>query len=209
MPRLARPVVRLRMRGIMAHVPHRPALAAPVRQQARDLRLGLGIVALAPAGMIDGLLQVDQQQHGAGRGKRGRHGRTQFVEVGSAVREAWLGMRSTASVPGRSGEGRSTTAWFCPPAPRLGRSAGRAATALKGRRRWRARRPASGWPPTRRRGATAPGNAAARRRRGRRCTPCRRSRSWRAAMRPGRPASPACRARPARARHRVVPGSPA
>ncbi|WZB71132.1 hypothetical protein WJ968_03235 [Achromobacter xylosoxidans] len=37
------------------------------------------------------------------------------------VREAWLGMRSTASVPGRSGEGRSTTAWFGPPAPRLGR----------------------------------------------------------------------------------------
>ena len=104
---------------------------------------------------------------------------------------------------GRSGEGRSTTAWFCPPAPRLGRSAGRAATALKGPP------PLAGTPSSVRLAAHAPpwrdstGNAAARRRRGRRCTPCRRSRSSRAAMRPGRPASPACRARPARAR----PGS--
>jgi hypothetical protein len=43
----------------MAHMPDRPALAAPMLEQPRDIHLGLRIVSLSPTGMIDRLLQID------------------------------------------------------------------------------------------------------------------------------------------------------
>jgi hypothetical protein len=49
---------------------NRPAVGTPMRQQARGILLGVRIVARAPVGMIDRLLQVDQQQDGAVRRTR-------------------------------------------------------------------------------------------------------------------------------------------
>jgi hypothetical protein len=40
----------------------RPAFGTPVCQQARYIQFGLRVIARSPIGMIDGLLEVDQQQ---------------------------------------------------------------------------------------------------------------------------------------------------
>ena len=49
----------------MTHMNERPVPGAPTRKQPCHIALGLGIVAFSPIGMIDRLLQVDQQQDGS------------------------------------------------------------------------------------------------------------------------------------------------
>lgn len=38
-----------------------------------DLALGIGIISLAPTGVVNRALQVNQQKYGAAWGKRGTH----------------------------------------------------------------------------------------------------------------------------------------
>ena len=51
----------------MAHMNERPLPGAPTGKQACHIALGPGIVAFAPIGMVDRLLQIDQQQNGSVR----------------------------------------------------------------------------------------------------------------------------------------------
>lgn len=67
--RLARPVVRLRVCGVVPNVPYRPALAAPMDEQPANLRLRTRVVSFSPTRMVDRSLQVDQQEDGARRRK--------------------------------------------------------------------------------------------------------------------------------------------
>jgi hypothetical protein len=48
--------------GVVANMHHRPSLRTPVRQQSHNLLFGIGIVTRPPIGMIDRLLQINQQQ---------------------------------------------------------------------------------------------------------------------------------------------------
>ena len=59
---LPRPVMGIRLGRVVTHMNQRPAFGAPMGQQARDIMFGLGIVTHAPIGMVDRLLQVNQQQ---------------------------------------------------------------------------------------------------------------------------------------------------
>ena len=60
--RLTRPVGRIRLAVQVLHVDHRPARGPPGREKTRNIRLGLGVVAPAPFRMVEGLLQIDDQQ---------------------------------------------------------------------------------------------------------------------------------------------------
>jgi hypothetical protein len=42
---------------------HGPSFRTPARQQPRDLLFGIEIVARAPVGVIDRLLQINQQKN--------------------------------------------------------------------------------------------------------------------------------------------------
>jgi hypothetical protein len=46
----------------VADVIYGPVSSAPRLQQCRDVLLGLRIIALAPGGMVDGFLQIDNDQ---------------------------------------------------------------------------------------------------------------------------------------------------
>jgi hypothetical protein len=51
----------------------RAALGAPGREEIRDARLELGIVAAAPTRIVESPLEVDDEEGGSG-GDRGAHG---------------------------------------------------------------------------------------------------------------------------------------
>jgi hypothetical protein len=51
---------------VVANVPDRPSIAPPMVQIFSNACFGARVVAVTPTRMIDRLLQVDQQQHGAG-----------------------------------------------------------------------------------------------------------------------------------------------
>lgn len=73
MPGLAWAVVRRGICGIMPDVPDRPPLGAPTGEEPTDLALRIGVISLAPTGMINRALQVDQQKYGTAWGKWGTH----------------------------------------------------------------------------------------------------------------------------------------
>jgi hypothetical protein len=53
---LARTIMRVRLLGIVPNVVDRPAGSPPGFEQRRHIPLGLGIIAIAPARMVDGPL---------------------------------------------------------------------------------------------------------------------------------------------------------
>ncbi|BEG73966.1 hypothetical protein HBIAX_01012 [Achromobacter xylosoxidans] len=73
MPGLAWAVARRGICGIMPDVPDRPPLRAPIGEEPTDLALRIGIISLAPTGMVNRTLQVDQQKYGTAWGKWGTH----------------------------------------------------------------------------------------------------------------------------------------
>lgn len=50
--------------GQVLNVHHRPAFFPPVRQKSKGIGLGLVVVPLSPAGVVEAFLNIDQQERG-------------------------------------------------------------------------------------------------------------------------------------------------
>ena len=88
--------------GVVAHEDDRPAVLAPVGEQAPDVGLAVGVVARAPRRVVEGLLDVDEDEGGA---VGGEHGWT--VCSGSLVSgklETYRAKRSAQKTPEPMGE---------------------------------------------------------------------------------------------------------
>lgn len=78
---LARTICRSWVPGQVTNVDDRPPVVTPGMQQLGDPQFGIGIVAPSPTGVVDGFLDVDNDQCGIVRERR-RHGNFRGKSMG-------------------------------------------------------------------------------------------------------------------------------